>query len=112
MSIFRPLLKGVSRGPVLSKRKRAEKRYLALVREIPEVVEVRLADDDEGSAIWTIISAVPFDDIPRDRVIKAQIEVMKDAKCAVGFRLINLEELGHEFRNNYVSGLGTVLWSR
>ena len=112
MSIFRPLFKGVSRGPVLSKRKRAEKQYLALVREIPEVVEVRLADDDDGAAIWTIISAVPFDDIPRDRVIKAQIDVLKDSNATVGFRLINLRELSHEFRNGYVSGIGTVLWSR
>ena len=112
MSIFSPLLKGIARGPVLSRRRRAEKQYLALVREIPEVVEVRLADDDDGAAIWTIISAVPFDNGPRDRVIDAQIEVIKDAQCAVGFRLINLEELGHEFRNDYVSGLGTVLWSR
>ena len=54
VSIFRPLLKGVSRGRVLSKKKGPMKRYLALVREIPEVLEVRLADDDEGPAIWTI----------------------------------------------------------
>ena len=112
MSIFSPLLKGASRGSISAKRKRAEKRYLALVREIPEVLEVRLADDDEGPAIWTIISAVPFDDIPRDRVIKAQIDVLKDSNATVGFRLINLRELSHEFRNDYVSGIGTVLWSR
>ena len=37
---------------------------------------------------------------------------MKDGKSAVGFRLINLEELDHEFRNSYVSGIGTLLWSR
>ena len=73
---------------------------------------MRLSDDDDRAAIWTIISAVPFDNGPRDRIIDAQIEVMRDAQCAVGFRLINLEELGHAFRNDYVSGLGTVLWSR
>ena len=33
------------------KRKRAEERYLELVREIPEVVEVFLVDDDEGPAL-------------------------------------------------------------
>ena len=94
------------------KRKRAEEHYLELVRDIPEVVEVRLADDDEGPAIWTIISATPFDDGPRDRVIEAQIDVMKGGRCALGFRLINLEELDHAFRDDYVSGIGMVLWSR
>ena len=107
------------------RRKRAEEHHLELVREIPEVVEVRLADDDEGAAIWTIISATPFDDRPRDRVIEAQIDdgprdrvieaqinVMKGGKCALGFRLINLEELDWAFRDDYVSGIGTVLWRR
>ncbi len=94
------------------RRKRAEEHHLELVREIPEVVEVRLADDDEGAAIWTIISATPFDDRPRDRVIEAQINVMKDGKCALGFRLINLEEMDWAFRDDYVSGIGTVLWRR
>ena len=95
------------------KRKRAEEHYLELVRDIPEVVEVRLADDDEGAAIWTIISATPFDDGPRDRVIEAQIDVqidvMKGGRCALGFRLINLEELDHAFRDDYVSSVGNGL---
>ena len=112
MRILSPLLRGIGRGPRLSLRKQSETRYLDLVRDIPEVVEVRLADDDEGPTIWTIISAIPFDNVPRDRVIEAQIDVMKDGKSAVGFRLINLEELDHEFRNSYVSGIGTLLWSR
>ncbi len=94
------------------KRKRAEEHYLELVTQIPEVVEVRLADDDEGPAIWTIISATPFDDGPRDRVIEAQMALMKGGRCALGFRLINLEELDRVFRDDYVSGIGTVLWRR
>ena len=52
MSIFSPLLKGASRGSVSAKRKRAEKQYVALVREISEVVEVRLADEDDGAPSW------------------------------------------------------------
>ena len=94
------------------KRKQAEEYYLKLAREIPEVVEVHLVDDDEGPAIWTIISATPFDDGPRNRVINAQIDVMKSARCALGFRLINLEELDCAFRDDYVSDIGTVLWRR
>jgi hypothetical protein len=95
------------------KRKRAEERYLELVREIPEVVEVFLVDDDEGPALWTIISAIPFDNGPRDRVIEAQIDVMKVMEePLLGFRLINLEELDGAFRDDYVSDIGTVLWHR
>ena len=52
VSIFSPLLKGASRGSVSAKRKRAEKQYVALVREISEVVEVRLADEDDGAPSW------------------------------------------------------------
>ena len=94
------------------KRKQAEEQYVKLVKEIPEVVEVHRVDDDEGPVIWTIISATPFDDGPRNRVIEAQIDVMKSARCALGFRLINLEELDHAFRDDYMSDIGTVLWHR
>ena len=73
---------------------------------------MHLVDDDEGPAIWTIISATPFDDGPRNRVIEAQINVMKSARGALGFRLINLEELDHAFRDDYMSDIGTVLWHR
>ena len=106
------MLRGIGRRERSLPSKQVERGYLKLVQDIPEVVEVRLADDDEGAAIWTIISATPFDDVPRDRVIMAQMEVMKKAECDVGFHLINLEELDREFRTNYMSGIGTVLWAR
>ena len=113
MSIFSPLLKRASRGSVSAKRKRAEKQYVALVREISEVVELRLADEDEGPVLWTIISAIPFDDGPRDRVIEAQIETMRGMQLPLmGFRLINREELSDGFRDEYISGIGMAIWSR
>ena len=113
MSIFSPLLKGASRGSVSAKRKRAEKQYVALVREVAEVVEVRLADEDEGPVLWTIISATPFDDGPRDRVIEAQIETIQGMQVPLmGFRLINRDELSDGFRDEYISGIGMVIWSR
>ena len=105
--------RGVGWGSSLSERKRAAKQYLELVREIPEVVEVRLLDDDDGPAVWTIISATPFDDGPRNRVLNAQIEVVRSMdKPWLGFRLINVEELDNEFRKAYISGIGAVMWSR
>lgn len=89
------------------------KRYIELVSEIPEVREVRLLDDDEGPALWTIISATPFDNHPRDRVIEAQIEVMKNMdEPLLGFRLINVRELNGEFSEGYISDMGPIVWSR
>ena len=87
--------------------------YIKLVSDIPEVREVRLLDDDEGPALWTIISATPFDNGPRDRVIEAQIDVMRSMEePLLGFRLINIRELNEEFSEEYISDIGTIAWSR
>ena len=89
------------------------RRYIKLVSEIPEVREVRLLDDDEGPALWTIISATPFDNGPRDRVIAAQIDVMRNMEGPLlGFRLINISELNEGFSDEYISDIGTIAWSR
>ena len=52
---------------------KALSKYLELVKEIPEVVEVRLSGDD---TLCTIISATPQDDGPRYRVFRSSRTAM------------------------------------
>ena len=92
---------------------RTAERYIQLVCQIPEVVEVRLGDDDDGPALWTIISATPLNYAPGDRVLEAQVEVLRLMdEPQPGFRLINAQDLDKEWRDAYISGIGPVLWAR
>ena len=89
---------------------RAQDQYINLVRMIPEVVEVRLADDEEGPMLWTVISAMPFDRGPRNRVYDAQFRVTQRTPNPVtGFRLVNVNEL-RGTPDDLIGG--TVVWSR
>ena len=91
----------------------ATRAYVDLVKDIPEVVQVRLADDDEGKLLWTLIRATPFVDEPRDRVYRAQIAVMQRMdKPFLGFRLINVRELPGEFLDDGDVPIGEVVWSK
>ncbi len=89
---------------------KALQMYLDLVREIPEVVEVRLAEHDE---LHTIISAPPDDDAPCYSVIDAQVKVMRGVKDQPFlFLLLNYEELTLENPANHISSLGELVWKR
>ena len=85
-------------------------KYLELAQEIPEVVEVRLTEDD---TLYTIITATPFDDDPCYRVYRAEGKVTG----AVGpqpflFDLINLNELPEDGRDERIVHLGSPVWKR
>lgn len=83
--------------------------YLELVKEIPEVVEVRLAEDD---SLCTIISATPHDDEPCYRVFAAQETVMRSLKQQPFlYDLINCRELP-EGAGERLSSLGDLVWQR
>ena len=89
---------------------KALSKYLELVKEIPEVVEVRLSEDD---SLCTIISATPHDDGPCYRVFEAQVNVMKTVKeQPFLFDLVNREELPKEYRKERVENLGELVWKR
>ena len=92
----------------------AWRHYTEKVKLIPEVQEVRLSSDDEGPSVWTIISATPFDDEPRERIIDVQIDVMQAMeKPMLGFQLVNLRELGSDVvGDDVVPGDSIVLWNR
>ena len=88
----------------------AMSKYLELVQEIPEVVEVRLSEDD---SLCTIISATPHDDEPCYRVFEAQVAVMRGVKQQPFlFDLVNREELPESKRSERIAGLGDLVWKR
>ena len=85
-------------------------KYLELAQEIPEVVEVRLAEDD---TLYTIIAATPHDDEPCYRVFEAQGTVMGEAEAQPFlFDLINLNELPEGGRDERIAHLGSPVWKR
>ena len=85
-------------------------KYLELVREIPEVVEVRLSGDDE---LYAIISATPFDDGPCYRVYGVEGKVMDAVSPQpYRFRLVNAQELPEEGREEHICSFGDLVWKR
>ena len=102
-----PLHKSNNPGLVYHK---ALSKYLELVKEIPEVVEVRLSEDDE---LYAIISATPHDAEPRYRVYKVEGKVMDSVNPQpYRFRLVNAQELPLEGRDDHTSSFGDLVWKR
>ena len=88
----------------------AMSKYLELVQEIPEVVEVRLSGDDE---LYAIISATPFDAAPCYRVYRAEGKVMDSVNPQpYRFRLVNAQELPSEGREEHIRSFGDLVWKR
>ena len=89
---------------------KALSKYLELVQEIPEVVEVRLSGDD---SLCTVISATPHDDEPCYQVFEAQVAVMRSVKQQPFlFDLVNCEELPENSRAERIAHLGDLVWKR
>ena len=91
----------------------AQQQYVDLVKAIPEVVKVLLVEEDEGQSVVTVISATPFDDLPRSKVFDVQAEVMRRMeKPLLGFHLMNIQELPDS--SLVFQGMETsqVLWGR
>ena len=85
-------------------------KYLELVKEIPEVVEVRLSGDD---VVCTIISADYMDKGPRYRVFEAQTAVIRAvANQPFDFRLLNRQSLTAKNLDEHISGYGDLVWER
>ena len=98
--------------------KKAVSEHLILVKEVPQVVEVRLCRD--YAILWTIISEperLP-ETIERgdgwNRVVEAEFQVMRGReRPLLDFRIENCYgyELGQEFYNRFDIG-GEQVWSR
>ena len=89
---------------------KALSKYLELVQEIPEVVEVRLSGDD---TLCTVISADPTDKRPRYRVFEAQTTMIRAvANQPFDFRLLNRQSLTVKKLDEHISGYGDLVWGR
>ena len=89
---------------------KALQMYLDLVRDIPEVVEVRL---DEEDTLRTIISATPHEDEPCYRVFEVQVAVMRGVnRQPFLFDLVNYQELPEKGRRERIDNFGELVWKR
>ena len=87
----------------------ALRQYLELIREIPEVAEVRLRENGE---VYTIISDHSEGYEMKLRVIHAQGLIMQTAAAPLEFHLVNYPQLPPDGRDAAVRGLGAVVWRR
>lgn len=105
-------LLATDRGRELRTKEQVQNQYIDLVKEIPEVVEVRLVDDNGGQVLLTVISGTPFERTPRDKVYDAQIEVMENMKePLLEFRLVNVREFAGRSIDELGSVPGITIWS-
>ena len=90
--------------------KRALRRYLELVQQIPEVVEVRRSSDD---LLCTVISADPLDDQARFQVFDAQSAlILAFDDQPFDFRLLNYQSLTMQHPDQHIAGYGDLVWRR
>ena len=101
------------RRPLIQTAGQAQQQYVELVEGIPEVVKVLLVEGEGGQFLLTVISATPFDDVPRNRVFDAQIDLMQRMeKPLLGFHLMNVQELTGNSLERQGLEAGVVVWSR
>ena len=89
---------------------KALQMYLEFVREIPEVVEVRLAENDE---LYTIISGPRDDDDILGQVIDVELAVMRSVKHQPFlFHLVNSQRLPQDGLEDHIRSFGELVWKR
>ena len=89
---------------------KALSKYLELVKDIPEVVEVRLSANDE---LHTIIAAPRDDDDIRYQVIDAELAVMRSVESQPFlFHLVNSNRLPQDGLDKQIGSFGDLIWKR
>ena len=69
------------------------RKYVELVRPLPQVRRVLLERTPSGDRLWTVIKAEPFKDCEREAVYRAELQALQDGPDVdMGFRLVNLTE--------------------
>ena len=91
--------------------KRALRHYLELVQQIPEVVEVRQADE---TTFWTVTAVDGDDDAVQRRVIKAQGAALKELPedLPLELLLVNRQRIPHREPERTAASLGELVWRR
>lgn len=87
--------------------------YARLVRSLPQVQRVLLERTMVGPRIWTIITAEPFQESPREAVYQAELQAMEQSAAVVmDFRLVNLCEFAPESHDSLLPAAADVLFQR
>jgi hypothetical protein len=67
--------------------------FVAMVRELPYVRQVRLDERSADGCVWTLIDALPSDDEQRDEIYDAELRASQHRPAAaLDFRLVNAAE--------------------
>lgn len=89
---------------------KALQMYLDLIRGIPEVVEVRLAANDE---LHTIISGPWDDDDICYQLIDAETAVMRKIENQPFlFLVVNTQRIPQEGKEDHIRSFGDLIWKR
>ena len=89
---------------------KALSKYLELVKDIPEVVEVRLSEEDQ---LYAIIAGPREDDAVCYQVYGVEEQVMKSVQPQPFlFRLVNINRLPPEGREKHIKSFGELVWKR
>ena len=101
------------RKPRQAESDRLCKLYVDDVRRFDVVREVRVHEGEDSIAIWTLISAPPFEDELREPIYDAQINVLLEAtKANIDFRVVNLEEYPVEALDGVIPTESKLIWNR
>ena len=89
---------------------KALQMYLDLIREIPEVIEVRLTETND---VHTIISGPWDDDDICCQLSGAETAVMRKIKNQPFlFMVVNTQRIGHNGKEEQLQGFGELVWQR
>ena len=89
---------------------KALQMYMELIREIPEVIEVRLSEDDN---VHTIISGPWDDDDICYQVSSIETAVMRKVKNQPFlFQLVNTQRIPQEEKEEQLHSFGELVWKR
>jgi len=70
-------------------------KYVGLVGRLAIVRKILLVRDEEGTTVWTVIEAAPFEDSLRVPIYEAQFEALRSAQegALLDFYVLNTKEL-------------------
>ncbi len=86
------------------------KYFLEAAKQIPEVQLIILHYGDYPR-IWTIIDAPPSERVISTKIFEIEFEAYRQGDEAIGFRLINVQDLPHGVAGLHIEGM-PVLYQR
>ncbi len=101
--------------PTVASIKHAVNEFVARVARLTQVKEIRLARDEDGATIWTVIEAPPFELLSEEPIYEAELEVLRDSPddVLVDVRVLNITELpAGEGVEKFLPAEAKLIWHR